>query len=254
MRDLKDKTVFVSIGKAIARAFAMAGSRVFINGRSAERLAATAAELGTLGSVTPVVADLSQADALDAVMAALPDRQLDFLVNNLGIFETRDFFETTDDYWRQYFEVNVMSAVRLARAFLPGMLERNQGSVITLASEAGVKPLPHMIHYSVTKTALIGLSRGLAELTKGTAVTVNAINAGPTWTAGVEAYIEKLALERGQSAELAMRDYFRETEPSSLIQRFLSVEEIADGALFLARNTGVNGSALRVEGGIIRSL
>ena len=121
MRDLKDKTVFVSasadgIGKAIARAFAMAGSRVFINGRSAERLAATAAELGTLGSVTPVVADLSQADALDAVMAALPDGQLDFLVNNLGIFETRDFFETTDDYWRQYFEVNVMSAVRLARA------------------------------------------------------------------------------------------------------------------------------------------
>lgn len=257
MRELKDAVVFVSgsadgIGKAIAAAFARAGSRVYINGRNAGRLAVTAAELGR--GVVPVEADLATAEAVERVRDALPGGRLDILVNNLGIFETRDFFQTSDDDWQRYFEVNVLSAVRLARAFMPGMLERNFGSVITVASEAGFKPLPHMVHYSVTKTALLGLSRGLAELTKGSAVTANAIAAGPTWTGGVAAYLDKFARERGLSPEDAQRDYFRETEPNSLIQRFLTVEEIADGALFLARNPGVNGSALRVEGGIIRSL
>jgi len=257
MRELEGAVVFVSgssdgIGKAIAAAFARAGSRVFINGRHAERLAVTAAELGH--GVVPVEADLATADGVERVREALPGGRLDILVNNLGIFETRDFFDTSDEDWLHYFEVNVLSAVRLSRAFMRGMLERNFGAVITVASEAGFKPLPHMLHYSVTKTALLGLSRGLAELSKGSAVTANAIAAGPTWTGGVESYIEKFARERGISATEAQRDYFRETEPTSLIQRFLTVEEIADGALFLARNTGVNGSALLVEGGIIRSL
>ena len=137
---------------------------------------------------------------------------------------------------------------------MPAMLERGEGCVINLASEAGFKPLPQMIHYSMTKTALISLSRGLAELTKGTGVRVNSLLPGPTWTAGVEDYMSGLAKEEGKPVDELIANYFRDHEPSSLIQRYVTVEEVADGAVFLARNGAVNGSALRVEGGILRTL
>jgi NAD(P)-dependent dehydrogenase (short-subunit alcohol dehydrogenase family) len=137
---------------------------------------------------------------------------------------------------------------------MPNMLERKPGRIINVASEAGIKPLPQMIHYSTTKTVLIGLSRGLTELTKVTGVTVNSLLPDPTWTAGVEAYFAGLAKEEGKPVDLLMENYFREHEPTSLVQRFITIEEVANAAVFLATNSAVNGSALRVEGGIIRSI
>ena len=176
------------------------------------------------------------------------------MINNAGIFSVEDFFEIDDDEWLRYFQVNVLSAVRLCRALMPAMLERGWGRVINVASEAGIKPLPQMIHYSMTKTSLIGLSRGLAELTKGTPVTVNSLLPGPTWTGGVESYFEGLAKDENRPMDEIISNYFREHEPNSLIQRFVTAEEVADGAVFLAGNAAVNGSALRVEGGLIRAL
>lgn len=137
---------------------------------------------------------------------------------------------------------------------MPGLLERDRGSIINIASEAGVKPLPQMLHYSMTKTAVISLSRGLAELTKGTNVRVNSLLPGPTWTEGVASYFDGLAAKEGRTVEEVLGGYFQEHEPTSLIQRFASVEEIGGAAVFLAENGAVNGSALRVEGGIIRTL
>ena len=179
---------------------------------------------------------------------------IDILINNAGIFSVEDFFEITDKTWIDYYQTNVLSTVRLCRALMPGMLERNKGAIVNVSSEAAIKPLPQMIHYSMTKTAVLAIARGLAELTKGTAVRVNSLLPGPTWTEGVASYFDGLAAEEGRSVEEVLKGYFQEHEPTSLIQRFGTVEEVADAAVFLAKNGAVNGSALRIEGGIIRSL
>ena len=179
---------------------------------------------------------------------------IEILINNAGIFSVEDFFKLEDEVWLQYYQTNVMSMVRLCRALMPGMLERDSGTIINVASEAAIKPLPQMIHYSMTKTAMISISRGLAELTKGSAVRVNSLLPGPTWTDGVESYFDGLAQQEGRPLQEVLDNYFEEHEPTSLIQRFATVEEVSDAALFLARNGAVNGSALRVEGGIIRSI
>lgn len=180
--------------------------------------------------------------------------EVDILVNNAGIFSVEDFFKLSDEEWHRYYQTNVMSLVRLCRGLMPGMLERDRGCVINVSSEAAVKPLPQMIHYSMTKTAMLSISRGLAELTKGTAVRVNSLLPGPTWTGGVEAYFKGLAEQESRPLEEILSGYFQEHEPTSLIQRFAQVDEIAGAAVFLATNGAVNGSSLRVEGGIIRSL
>ncbi len=257
MTDLAGKVSLVTgstkgIGRAIATAFVKNGSSVVVHGRELGASQALCAELGAyaavngdLSSVEGTAQVLSQLDALGGI---------DILINNAGIFSVEDFFAIDDDEWLRYHQTNVLSAVRLCRALLPGMLERNWGRVINLASEAGIKPLPQMIHYSVSKTSLIGLSRGLAELTKGTNVTVNSILPGPTWTEGVEQYFDGLAGEEGRPVEEVLESYFREHEPNSLIQRFVTVEEVADATVFVAGNGAVNGSALRVEGGIIRAI
>lgn len=260
LHDLSGKSVLITggtagIGKATAKAFAICGARVIVNGRSAGRLDQALAELGPLGSVTGIVADVTDPEQCQNLYAtATQNAPLDILVNNVGVFAVCPFAEITDEDWFRFFNANVMSAVRLCRLALPAMLHRHTGRIINVASEAGVKPLPETIHYSVTKTALIGLSRGLAEMTKGTGVTVNSILPGPTWTEGVRGYYEGLAQQEGRSVADVSHDYFRKHEPSSLLQRFLDPAEVADAILFLAGNPGVNGAAQRIEGGIIRAI
>eukprot|EP00824_Muranothrix_gubernata_P002972 TRINITY_DN1363_c0_g1_i1.p1 TRINITY_DN1363_c0_g1~~TRINITY_DN1363_c0_g1_i1.p1 ORF type:complete len:185 (-),score=37.42 TRINITY_DN1363_c0_g1_i1:84-638(-) len=179
---------------------------------------------------------------------------LDVCVCNVGMFQVKPFPEVTDEEWMQYFNTNVMSCVRLARHFLPRMLERNQGRMLIVASEAAWKPLHTMLHYSVTKGAQLTLSRGMAEMTKGTHVTVNTVIPGPTWTEGVENYICGIARQTGQSVDEVVANYFKVEEPNSLLQRFIQPKEVANVTVFLgsALASAVNGSAYRVEGGITR--
>jgi NAD(P)-dependent dehydrogenase (short-subunit alcohol dehydrogenase family) len=257
MVDLAQKVILVTgstkgIGYAIAQAFVEHKARVILHGRDPARVESSRAALGAYAGVS---GELGTVSGCQQVLDQLAHRdEVEVLVNNAGIFSVEDFFSINDDEWLRYFQTNVLSAVRLCRELMPAMLEADRGRIINVASEAGIKPLPQMIHYSVTKTALIGLSRGLAELTKGTGVTVNSLLPGPTWTAGVEAYFEGLAKEEERPLQALIDNYFRDHEPTSLIQRFVKVEEVADAAVFLAANGAVNGSAVRVEGGIIRSL
>ncbi len=257
MADVAQRVTLVTgstkgIGRAIAAAFVAQGAHVVLHGRDPEEVARIREEIGAKAGVTGDLATASGCrEVLDQLAGLDP---VEILVNNAGIFSVQDFFDIDDDEWLRYHQVNVMSAIRLCRALMPPMLERGWGRIINVASEAGVRPLPKMIHYSLTKAALIALARGLAELTKGTPVTVNSLLPGPTWTAGVESYIEGLAEHDGKPVAEVVENYFREDEPNSLIQRFIKVEEVADAAVFLAGNAAVNGSALRAEGGIIRSL
>ena len=240
------------IGCAIAEAFTQQGARVIVHGRDPAQARNVCQEIGAYASVA---GDLGTNTGCQEILDQLAELdEVEILINNAGLFGVEDFFDIDDEEWLRYFQTNVLSAVRLCRALMSPMLKKGKGCVINLASEAGVKPLPQMIHYSVTKTALIGLSRGLAELTKGTEVTVNSLLPGPTWTSGVESYFDGLSKEENRPVEQVLKNYFSEHEPNSLIQRFITVQEIADAAVFLAGNGAVNGSALRVEGGIIRSL
>ncbi|KAA6443798.1 SDR family NAD(P)-dependent oxidoreductase [Bacillus atrophaeus] len=259
---LNNKLVVVTgstsgIGKAAAKSFLQEGAAVIVNGRKEETAKRTAEELASYGTVYGIAADLSNpAEAKDFIEQVNQIGDVDILVNNLGFFEVKDFAEVTDEEWHQYFEVNVMSAVRLSRHFLPKMLAANSGRILNIASEAGVKPLPQMIPYSMTKTALISLSRGMAEMTKGTNVTVNSVLPGPTWTEGVASYMEGAAKAEGQDTHTFVKDYFKVNEPTSLIQRYATAEEVANTIVFLASDaaSAINGTSQRVEGGIIRSI
>ena len=257
MAGLEQKVTLVTgstkgIGHAIASAFVEQGARVIVHGRDAEQVRHVSEELGAHAGVQ---GDLGTADGCNAVVAQLAGlAPVEILINNAGIFGVQDFFAIDDEEWLRYYQTNVLSAVRLCRALMPPMIEKGWGRLINVASEAGVKPLPQMIQYSMTKSALISLSRGLAELTKGTPVTVNSLLPGPTWTAGVEAYFQGLADKEKKPMQAVLGNYFRDHEPTSLIQRFVAVDEVAEAAVFIAGNGAVNGSALRVEGGIIRAL
>ena len=202
--------------------------------------------------LNPLVADLGTQQGCASTIAAIP--AVDILVNNLGIYEPSDFFETTDAQWLRLIEVNVMSGVRLSRHFLKGMIARNEGRVVFVASESGINPAPEMAHYSATKTMEISVSRNLAELTKGTNVTVNAVLPGPVNTEGVGTFIANVFPELPRAE--AQRKFMRENRPTSLIQRLSEPEEIADFITFLAsrRASAVNGAALKVDGGMIRSV
>ena len=255
--DLAGKRVLVTgsasgIGRATAARFLSEGAEVIVNGLTHQEVATALEALSPLGRVSGLAADLGTAKGADALLAFAG--AVDVLVNNVGIFSVRPFAEITDAEWMHYLNINLMSAVRMARGIVPAMLARGTGAVVNLASEAGVKPLPQMIHYSVTKTAMIGLTRGLAELTKGTRVTVNAVLPGPTWTEGVESYFGGLAREKGRPVEGIIESYFREDEPTSLIQRFVNPDEVARMIAFVASSSASNGAAYRIEGGIIRSI
>ena len=257
MNTLNDQSIFVSgsakgIGKAIATKFIEQGANVIVHSRSESGAIQARDEIRASEAVW---GDLANAEGASRVLEQLETfAPIEILINNAGIFSVEDFFKLEDEVWLQYYQTNVMSMVRLCRALMPGMLERDSGTIINVASEAAIKPLPQMIHYSMTKTAIISISRGLAELTKGSAVRVNSLLPGPTWTDGVESYFDGLAQQEGRPLQEVLDTYFEEHEPTSLIQRFATVEEVSDAALFLAQNGAVNGSALRVEGGIIRSI
>lgn len=257
---LKDKLVLVTgsgsgIGKATAQAYLEEGARLIVHGLTDEEVSACVEDLSQLGSVEGIAADLtSSGDATKLAEFAQARGDIDVLVNNVGIFSVKPFEDLTDDDWMHYFNINVMSAVRMSRIFLPAMLKRNEGSIINMASEAAVKPLPQMVHYSVTKTAILGLTRGMAELTKGTKVRVNSILPGPTWTEGVEAYFDGLAEQKGEPLDAIVDNYFKTDEPTSLIQRFVQPDEVARMIVTISASTASNGAAHRIEGGIVRNI
>ncbi|MCC3382208.1 SDR family NAD(P)-dependent oxidoreductase [Paenibacillus farraposensis] len=259
---LENKLVLVTgstsgIGKGTAKSFLQEGARVIINGRTEKGVQAVAEELAAFGTVYGIAADVSKTEESQVLVEKVNEiGSLDVLVNNTGVFEVKPFIDVTDEEWLDYYQTNVLSAVRLSRAFLPGMMERNWGRIINLASEAGIKPYPELIPYGVSKTSLITFSRGLAELAKGTGVTVNSVLPGPTWTEGFAKFITDLAAEKGQELDSFIREYFQDSTPTSLIQRFATVEEVADTIVFLSsvNAAAINGIAQRVEGGIIQSI
>jgi NAD(P)-dependent dehydrogenase (short-subunit alcohol dehydrogenase family) len=260
--DLKRKTALVTgstsgIGHAIARGLAAAGADVVVNGRGQARVDAAVAAMAKAApgpKVRGIAADVSTAAGCKALAAALPEA--DILINNAGIFEPKSFFDIPDEDWSRFFDVNVMSGVRLARVYLPGMLKRNWGRIVFISSESALNIPSEMIHYGMTKTAQLAVSRGLAEMTRGTAVTVNAVLPGPTMSEGVETFVKDLAKQNGQSMEAAASQFIKQFRPTSLLQRFASVEEIANMVVYLASKeaSATNGAALRAEGGIVQTI
>jgi NAD(P)-dependent dehydrogenase (short-subunit alcohol dehydrogenase family) len=257
---LNGKTAFVSgstqgIGFAIASGLAKEGANVIINGRSEGKVNEAVAILQQLfpgANISGIAADFSKVSEVNALTAQLPE--IDILVNNAGIFEPKPFTEITDEDWFRFFEVNVMSGVRLSRHFLPKMLAKNWGRIIFISSESAVNIPEEMIHYGTTKTAQLGVSRGLAELTKGTDVTVNTVMPGPTKSEGVADFVKQLGAANNQSPEEAETDFFKTARPTSLLQRFATVEEIANLVTYVASplSSGTNGSALKVDGGVAK--
>jgi len=260
--DLSGKTALVTgstsgIGNAIARGLAASGASVGVNGRTEAKVDAAAAAVAKAvpgSKVRGIAADVSTAAGCKALVAALPD--VDILINNAGIFEPRDFLAIPDEDWSRFFDVNVMSGVRLARAYLPGMLKRNWGRIVFISSESALNIPKEMIHYGMTKTAQLAVSRGLAEMTRGTAVTVNSVLPGPTMSEGVETFVKDLAKKNGQSVEEAASNFVKQFRPTSLLQRFARVEEIANMVLYVASKeaSATNGAALRAEGGIVNTI
>jgi NAD(P)-dependent dehydrogenase (short-subunit alcohol dehydrogenase family) len=245
------------IGFAIASLLAQEGAAVVVNGRTRSRVDAAVAKIrqaAPAADVTGVAADLGTAAGAALVTRTVP--AVDILVNNLGIFEVRPFAEITDADWMRFFEVNVLSGVRLSRSYLPGMLQRNWGRIVFISSESGVNMPVEMIHYGLTKTAQLALARGLAETTAGTNVTVNSVLAGPTRSEGVAQFLTDLAASRHTDAAAVEADFFRSARPSSLLRRFETPEEVASMVVFVCspRASATNGAALRADGGVVRSI
>jgi NAD(P)-dependent dehydrogenase (short-subunit alcohol dehydrogenase family) len=260
--DLSGKTALVTgstsgIGHAIARGLVAAGADVVVNGRTQAKVDAAVAGIGKAvpgAKVRGIAADVSTAAGCQSLVAALPGP--DILINNAGIFEPKEFVDIPDEDWTRFFETNVMSGVRLSRAYLPGMLKRNWGRIVFISSESALNIPKEMIHYGTTKTAQLAISRGLAEMTRGTAVTVNSVLPGPTMSEGVETFVKDLAKQHGQSVEEAASQFVKQFRPTSLLQRFASVEEIANMVVYVASKeaSATNGAALRAEGGIIQTI
>jgi NAD(P)-dependent dehydrogenase (short-subunit alcohol dehydrogenase family) len=259
---LRNKTAFISgstagIGFAIAQSLLQEGAKVIINGRNQEGVDTAVKELQQLVSgadVSGLAADFSNAAEVNTLIAQLPE--IDILVNNAGIFEPKPFEEIPDEDWFRFFEVNVMSGIRLSRAIFPKMLAKNWGRIIFISSESAVFIPDEMIHYGMTKTAQLAVSRGLAELSKGSGVTVNAILPGPTKSKGVGTFIEDLAKAGNISTDEVETDFFKNLRPTSLLQRFASVEEIASIVTYYVSPlaSATNGAAIRAEGGLVRSI
>lgn len=256
--NLKNKTALVTassggIGLEIARALAAEGARVIINGRTQvnvnsaiERLAMPDANL------VPLVADNGTEAGVETTIAQVPE--VDILVNNLGIYEVEGFFDEDDASWQRLFDINIMSGVRLARHYLKGMLDRGQGRVVFISSESAVMAAPEMPHYTATKTMQLGISRALAELTKGTAVTVNAVLPGPTRTDNLQKFIQDVFPEL--ESDEAEKRFMAENRSSSIIGRLIEPQEIGDIVAFVCseRAAIMNGASIRAEGGSIRSV
>jgi NAD(P)-dependent dehydrogenase (short-subunit alcohol dehydrogenase family) len=260
--DLSDKRAIVTgsasgIGHAIARGLAASGAEVAVNGRtqdSVDKALARIREAQPAAKLRGVAADVGTAEGCATLAAALPEA--DILVNNAGIFEPRDFFAIPDEDWRRFFEVNLLSGIRLSRSLMPGMLKRNWGRIVFISSESAIHIPPEMIHYGATKTAQLAVSRGLAELTAGTGVTVNAVLPGPTRSEGAEGFLEAMAAKEGVSVDQMATEFVRQHRPTSLLQRFASVDEVANMVVYACSRqaSATNGAALRVEGGILRGI
>ncbi len=260
--DLSSRTAIVSgstagIGLAIARGLADAGAHVVVTGRTRPRVdqaIATIRQALPQAGLTGVAADLGTAEGAAQLIAVMPE--VDILVNNLGLFEPKAFFDIPDEDWRRFFEVNVMSGVRLSRHYAQGMAQRGWGRVQFVSSESAVQIPVEMVHYGVTKAAQLAVSRGLAETLAGTGVTVNSILPGPTRSEGVGGFFEKIASEQGVSLEQVEADFIATHRPSSLIKRLATVDEVAHLAVYLASEqaSATTGAAMRVDGGVVRSV
>jgi len=259
---LTDKVALVTgstagIGFATARMLAAEAAHVYVNGRTQKRVDAAVAAIRSYAAaarVDGIVADFSSSAGAEAVIAKLPI--VDVLVNNVGIFEPKPFTEIPDADWYRFFEVNVMSGVRLARHYLAGMLKKNWGRILFISSESAVQIPPEMVHYGMTKTAQVAVARGIAESVAGTGVTVNSILAGPTESEGVGAFVEAVAKQQNKSKQLIEKEFFEHVRPSSLLKRFATVDEVAAMVTYVASelSSATNGAALRVDGGVVKAI
>jgi NAD(P)-dependent dehydrogenase (short-subunit alcohol dehydrogenase family) len=243
------------IGYVVAEGLAREGAAVVLNGRKPQTLDEAVARLqGAVpgAHVSGVAADVGAAQGVERLVAEVP--QVDILVNNAGIFDPKPFFEIPDADWQRFYDVNVMSGVRASRAYLPGMLERDWGRIVFISSESGIQIPSEMIHYGMTKTAQLAVSSGLARLTRGTGVTVNAVLPGPTRSEGVTAFVASLGMD--PNAEGFEREFVHSARPTSLIDRLATVEEVANMVVYVAspRSSATNGAALRVDGGVVYSV
>ena len=256
---LKGKLALVTgstagIGYATCESLAREGARVIVNGRTQETVDAAVAKLKAAGGNAAAFAgDLTTAAAAADVVRRFPD--VEILVNNLGIFEPQPFEEIPDEEWIRFFEVNVLSGIRLARAYLGGMKKRNWGRIIFISSESGVQIPSEMIHYGMTKTAQLAVSRGLAEAVAGTGITVNCVLPGPTKSRGVGDFVEALAKKEGKTFAEFEKEFFLKVRPTSLIKRFATPEEVASLITYVASplSSATTGAALRVDGGVVKS-
>ena len=259
---LRGKKVVVSgstagIGFAIAAALAAEGALVVVNGRTEARVTAALNSIRQRvknADVRGIAADLGTAQGVSAFLQQAPEA--DILVNNLGIFEPKPFLEIPDSRWLRFFEVNVLSGVRLSRHYLPGMLRKNWGRVIFISSESAQHIPAEMIHYGMTKTAQVAIARGLAESVAGSGVTVNSVLAGPTASEGASEFVDNMATQQGITKAEVEKQFFASVRPTSLLKRFETPEEVAAVVAFIASTqaTAINGSAVRAEGGVIRSI
>src|SRR5712692_7342793 len=259
---LKGKRAVVSgstagIGFAIAAALAAEGAQVIVNGRTETRVSAAVESIRQRvrnADVRGIPADLGTAQGVAAFLQQVPEA--DILVNNLGIFEPKPFLEISDSDWLRFFEVNVLSGVRLSRRYLPGMLKKNWGRIIFISSESAQQIPAEMIHYGMTKTAQVAVARGLAESVAGTGVTVNSILAGPTASEGAADFIDSVAREQKLTRPEVEKWFFSNIRPTSLLKRFETPEEIATVVAFVAstQSVAINGAAVRAEGGVVRSI
>jgi NAD(P)-dependent dehydrogenase (short-subunit alcohol dehydrogenase family) len=260
--DLSNKRAVVTgsiagIGFAIASGLAQAGAQVVINGRTSQKVdAAKKALLEKVpgAKVDGVAADLASAEGVADFIKRVPDA--DILVNNLGIFEPKAFEDITDADWTRFFETNVMSGIRMSRAYLAGMRKKNWGRIVFISSESGLNIPPEMIHYGVTKAAQLAVARGLAESLAGTGITVNSVLPGPTRSDGALEFLGKMAKERGISQEQMEKDFIAQHRPTSVIKRLASVDEVANMVVYVCspQASATTGAPLRVEGGLLRSI
>src|SRR5680860_87941 len=255
---LENKRVFISgstkgIGKAIARTLAAEGATVIINGRSQNSIEEAIKEIRKEvpnADISGIAFDFAKPAEINSLIKSCGD--IDILINNLGIFEPKDFLDIPDADWQKFYDINIMSGVRLSRAFLPAMLKKDWGRIIFISSESGINIPQEMVHYGMTKTAQLAISRGIAESTKGTKVTVNAVLPGPTLSEGVK---EFTGIGKEQSREEVEKGFFKTERPSSLIQRFADPQEVANMVAFVASplSSATNGAALKVDGGVVKT-
>lgn len=258
---LKGKTALVTgatagIGLEIARTLAAEGARVVITGRDRAKLDSAIASVKASGGsdIEGVLADAASVEGAAVIVKAEPS--VNILVNNLGIYESKAFGDITDADWSHLFDVNVMSGVRLSQAYLPGMLERNWGRIVFISSESGLAIPQDMIHYAATKTAQLSVSRGLAQLTRGTHVTVNSVLPGPTRSEGIETFLRGQASDPTAPIQQIEAEFFATARSASILQRMIEAEEVANLVAYLAspRSSATNGAALRAEGGLINTI